>query len=230
MNGCLEKIQVSQKLIQSFLKNFLDNSNVYDMYHFGIWFRSLSSQIYPVFQLKTTFDKLKINPPLIKEITSNSVIYKLGLKRKDWEDFVKWKIKLPIWLSYFSFPDNPFIGKWLYQCFRYRMSSTLNSIFSSIFTQISSLHRIRIVDEMSTVTNWTSRFNSQSLMDKISEVLDFSHENSNRLNPENHIFLIKRRVAKQSILRGYICRIDSLILNFTTNRLIGSELVKHFSS
>jgi hypothetical protein len=229
MNGCLDKIQVSQKLVQSFLSSFLDNQNAYDMYHIGIWFRTLSYHLSTSSAVKGNHHRVNIKPSVVKALTANSIRYKLALRTKDWEDFVVWKLRLPTWTSYFSSNYNGLLTKWLYNCFRNRIPSALNSIFPSIFSALARLHRIRIIDEMSTVPNWSKRFNTQTLIDKICDVLDFSHENSNRLKPENHVFLIKRRVPNRSIIRGYTCRIDSMVLNFTTNRLMGEELVKQFN-
>jgi hypothetical protein len=228
MNACLDKIQVSQKLVQSFISSFLDNQNAYDMYHIGILLRTLSYHVSPSSVKRGNYTRVNIKPELVKTLNTNSIRYKLALKTKDWQDFVIWQLRLPTWTSYFSSNDKGILTKWLYNCFRNRIHSAFNSILPSIFSSIARLHRIRIIDEMATVPNWSARFNAQTLIEKICNVLDFSDENANYLNPEDHIFLIKRRIPDRSIVRGYTCRIDTMVLNFTTNRLMGSELVNQF--
>lgn len=40
--------------------------------------------------------------------------------------------------------------------------------------------------------------------------------------------LIKKQVTSKNIVRGYTCRVDSVVFNFTTNRLLGSQLIENF--
>nr|YP_009551087.1 putative ATP synthase CF1 subunit delta [Pseudellipsoidion edaphicum]QAA12021.1 putative ATP synthase CF1 subunit delta [Pseudellipsoidion edaphicum] len=229
--GCLDKIQLSQNLIQNFVKAFLSVPNSYDMYHTGLLLRTLAystEQTFPKVQNVPKQSRTNLNSNLTKYSLKNSIRYKLALKRKDSEDFLVWKLLLPSWKTSFTTDLGPVLGKWLYDNFKNRMVLALSSIIPSIFDRICRIHRIRIIDEICTVNDWTSRFNSIKLMDKLSDVLDFTDENPVYLNPNDHAFLIRKQTTSRSIIRGYKCRVDSVVFNFTTNRLLGGELVKHF--
>ena len=229
--GCLDKIQLSQNLIQNFVKAFLSVPNSYDMYHTGLLLRTLASsteQTFPKVQTVPKQSRINLNSNLLKHSFKNSIRYKLALRRKDSEDFLVWKLLLPSWKMSFTNDLGPVLGKWFYDNFKNRMVLALSSIIPSIFDRICRMHRIRVVDEICTVNDWTSRFNSNKLMDKLSDVLDFTDENPAYLNPNDHAFLIRKQITSKYIVRGYKCRVDSVVFNFTTNRLVGGELVKHF--
>lgn len=229
--GCLDKVQLSQNLIQNFVKAFLAAPNAYDMYHIGVWFRTLSyhtAQTFPSSESIPKQAKTNLNANLIRKSFTNNIRYKVAARRKDAEDFVIWRLLLPAWKSSFNHEFELLFGKWFYEGFRNRIVSSLVSIFPSIFDRLCRLHRLRIVDEICTVKDWTSRFNSEKLLDKLSDVLDFTDENPERLNPADHAFLIKKQLTSKNIVRGYTCRVDSVVFNFTTNRLMGSQLIENF--
>jgi hypothetical protein len=229
--GCLDKVQLSQNLIQNFVKAFLASPNAYDMYHIGVWFKTLSyhtAQTFPSTESIPKQSKTNLNASLIRKSFKNNIRYKIAARRKDSEDFVVSKLLLPAWKSSFNHQFELLFGKWFYESFRNRIVSSLGSIFPAVFDRLCRLHRLRIVDEICTVKDWTSRFNSNKLLDKLSEVLDFTDENPERLNSSDHAFLIKKQVTSKNIVRGYTCRVDSVVFNFTTNRLMGSQLVENF--
>jgi hypothetical protein len=229
--GCLDKIQLSQNLIQNFVKAFLCVPNSYDMYHTGLILRTLAystEQTFPKVQSVPKQSRTNLNSSVLKQSFNNNIRYKLALKRKDAEDFLVWRLLLPSWKSSFANDFGPVLGNWFYENFRNRMVLALSSIIPTIFDRICRMHRLRIVDEICTVGDWTARFNSNKLMEKLSDVLDFTDENPAYLNPSDHAFLIRKQITSKYIVRGYKCRVDSVVFNFTTNRLIGGELVKNF--
>ena len=229
--GCVDKIQLSQNLIQNFVKAFLAVPNAYDMYHIGVWFRTLSyhtAQTYPTKKSIPKQARCGLNNSLLRQSFKNQIRYKISARRKDGEDFVISRLLLPTWKSSFSSDFSLVLGNWFYENFRNRTIASLSSILPSVFDRLCRMHRIRIVDEICTVGDWTSRFNSNKLMDKLSDVLDFTDENLARLNPSEHAFLIKKQVTSKNIVRGYTCRVDSVVFNFTTNRLLGSQLIENF--
>jgi uncharacterized protein YutD len=229
--GCVDKIQLSQQLIQKFVKGFLAVPNAYDMYQIGAWFRTLAyetAQTFPKTKSIPKQAKSGLKASLIKYSFKNNLQYKISSRRKDAQDFVIWRLLLPTWKSSFSNKFDRTLGEWFYENFKYRVVSSLESLLPSVFDKICRMHRIRIVDEICTVQDWKSRFNTTKLMEKLSDVLDFTDENPMRLNPTDHTFLIKKQVLSKNIIRGYTCRVDSVIFNFTTNRLLGSELLEHF--
>lgn len=230
--GCVDKIQLSQQLIQKFVKGFLAVPNAYDMYHIGVWFRTLSYQTAQTFPKSRSIPKQArsgLKNSLLKHSFKNNIQYKISSRRKDAQDFVIWRLLMPTWKSSFTNDLDYALGEWFYDNFKYRVLSSLESLLPAIFDKIARMHRIRIVDEICTVPDWRSRFNSSKLMEKLSDVLDFTDENPLRLNPADHTFLIKKQVTSRSIIRGYTCRVDSVVFNFTTNRLLGSQLLEHFS-
>lgn len=229
--GCLDKIQLSQNLIQNFVKAFLSVPNSYDMYHTGLLLRTLAystEQTFPKEQSVPKQSRSNLNANLLKQSFTKNIRYKLALRRKDSEDFLVWKLLLPSWKTSFANDFGPVLGNWVYENFKNRMVLALSSMIPTIFDRICRMHRIRIVDEICSVTDWTSRFNGNKLMDKLSDVLDFTDENPANLNPEDHAFLIRKQITSKYIVRGYKCRVDSVVFNFTTNRLIGGELIKNF--
>nr|YP_010478547.1 putative ATP synthase CF1 subunit delta [Chlorobotrys sp.]UVI60852.1 putative ATP synthase CF1 subunit delta [Chlorobotrys sp.] len=229
--GCVDKIQLSQKLIQNFVRAFLVVPNAYDMYHIGVWFRTLSYSTAQTFPKTLSLPKQArsgLPDTLIRQSCNNNIRYKLSARRKDGEDFVTTILLLPTWKSSFTTEFGLVFENWFYDNFKNRVISSLPSLLPGVFDQICRMHRIRIIDEMCTVDDWTSRFNSRKLMDKLSDVLDFTDDNPEKLNPSDHAFLIKRQSVSKSIIRGYVCRLDSVIFNFTTNRLVHSQLIEHF--
>nr|YP_010478967.1 putative ATP synthase CF1 subunit delta [Lietzensia polymorpha]UVI61272.1 putative ATP synthase CF1 subunit delta [Lietzensia polymorpha] len=229
--GCVDKIQLSQKLIQNFVRAFLVVPNAYDMYQIGVWFKTLSyytAQTFPNTPSLPKQARSGLTNSLLRQSFKNHIRYKLSARRKDAEDFVTSRLLLPSWKSSFNTEFGPALGNWFYENFRNRVVSSLPSLLPSVFDRLCRMHRIRIVDEICTVEDWTSRFNSNKLMDKLSDVLDFTDENPEKLNPSDHAFLIKKQVTSKNIIRGYTCRLDSVIFNFTTNRLLGSQLLEHF--
>lgn len=229
--GCLDKVQLSQNLIQNFVKAFQAVPNAYDMYHIGVWFRTLSyytAQTFPSNESIPKQARTNLNSSLVRQSFKNNIRYKIAARRKDSEDFVIGKLLLPAWKSSFNHDFDLMFGKWFYESFRNRIVSSLVSVFPSVFDRICRLHRLRIVDEICTVNDWTSSFNGDKLLDKLSDVLDFTDENPERLNPSDHAFLIKKQVTSKNIIRGYTCRVDSVVFNFTTNRLLGSQLIENF--
>nr|YP_010478829.1 putative ATP synthase CF1 subunit delta [Neustupella aerophytica]UVI61134.1 putative ATP synthase CF1 subunit delta [Neustupella aerophytica] len=229
--GCVDKIQFSQKLIQNFVRSFLIVPDAYDMYSLGVWIKTLSyytAQTFPNTPSLPKQARSGLTDSLLRQYFKNHIRYKLSARRKDSEDFVTYSLLLPAWRSAFNVEVDNLIGKWIYDNFRYRMISSLPSLLAPIFDKLCRMHRIRIVDEICTVDDWASRFNSSKLMDKLSDVLDFSDENPEKLNPSDHALLIKKQVISKNIIRGYTCRLDSVIFNFTTNRLLGSQLLEHF--
>lgn len=230
--GCVDKIQLNQKLIQNFVKGFLAVPNAYDMYQIGVWFRTLSYEIAQAFPKTKSIPRQArsgLSSSLLKHSFRNHLQYKISSRRKDAQDFITWRLLLPTWKFSFSNDFNSILGEWLYENFKYRVVSSLDSLLPSIFDKICRMHRIRIVDEICTVSDWKSRFNSTKLMEKLSDVLDFTDENPAKLNPAEHTFLIKKQNISKNIVRGYTCRVDSVVFNFTTNRLLGSELLKNFA-
>lgn len=229
--GCIDKIQLTQNLIQKFVKVFLAEPKSYDMYQIGIWFRTLSYQIKQAFLDKESLPKqarFGLTTKFLRHSYKNQIQYKISTGRKDSRDFVIWYLILPAWKSAFTANLSMSLGKWFYNIFRNRVSLSLESILPSVFDRLCRMHRIRIIDEICTVEDWTTRFNSAKLMEKLSDVLDFTDENPARLNPSDHCFLIKKQVTSKNIIRGYTCRVDSVIFNFTTNRLLGRQLLEHF--
>lgn len=229
--GCLDKIQLSQNLIQNFVKAFVSVPNSYDMYHTGLLLRTLASSTEQTFPKQQTIPKqgrTNLNTSLMKQSFESNIRYKLALRRKDAEDYLVWRLLLPSWKSSFSNEMDLVLGAWFYENFRTRMVLALSSLIPTIFERICRMHRLRIVDEICSVNDWTARFNSQKLMDKLSEVLDFSDDIPSRQNTDDHAFLIRKQITSKYIVRGYKCRVDSVVFNFTTNRLIGGELIKHF--
>lgn len=230
--GCVDKIQLSQKLIQNFVRAFLVVPNAYDMYHIGVWFRTLSyytAQTFPSTSSLPKQGRTGLTNSLLRQSFKNHIRYKLSARRKDAEDFILSRLLLPTWKSSFNSEFGLVIGNWFYENFRNRVVSSLTSILPAVFDRLCRMHRIRIVDEICTVEDWTTRFNGEKLMDKLSDVLDFTDENPAKLNPSDHAFLIKKQVTSKNIIRGYTCRLDSVVFNFTTNRLLGSQLLEHFS-
>lgn len=230
--GCVDKIQLTQKLIQNFVRAFLVVPNAYDMYHIGVWFRTLSyytAQTFPSVASIPKQARSGLNNNLLKQSFKNNIRYKVSTRRKDGEDFIIWRLLLPTWKSSFNNEFGIVLGKWFFENFRNRIVSSLSSILPSLFDKLCRMHRIRIIDEICTIDDWKSRFNGTKLMDKLSDVLDFTDENPNKLNPSDHAFLIKKQVISKNIIRGYTCRVDSVVFNFTTNRLLSSELIQHFN-
>nr|YP_009551212.1 putative ATP synthase CF1 subunit delta [Vischeria sp. ACOI 3415]QAA12141.1 putative ATP synthase CF1 subunit delta [Vischeria sp. ACOI 3415] len=229
--GCVDKIQLSQKLIQNFIRALLVVPNSYDMYYVAVWFKTLSyytGQTFPTRRLLPNQAKSGLTNDFLRYF-KNHIRYKLSARRKDSEDFITSTLLTPTWKYSFhnESADMP-IGKWFYEIFRTRMVSSLPALIPSIFDKICRMHRIRIIDEICTVEDWTSRFNRAKLMDKLSDVLDFSDENPEKLNPSDYTLLIKKQLTSKNIIRGYTCRLDSVVFNFTTNRLLGSQLIEHF--
>ena len=95
--GCLEKIQLNQVLIQKFMKSFLSASNAYDMYHVGVWFRTLSyhsAQIFPTSEGIPKQARTKLTKKFIRQFFKKTIRYKTAARRKDGEDYILWKLEV----------------------------------------------------------------------------------------------------------------------------------------
>ena len=103
--GCLDKVQLSQNLIQNFVKAFQAVPNAYDMYNIWVWFKTLSyhtAQTFPSTEGIPKQARTNLSSSLVRQSFKNNIRYKIAARRKDSEDFVTWKVLLPAWKSSFN--------------------------------------------------------------------------------------------------------------------------------
>jgi hypothetical protein len=230
MNRCINKIETSQNIIDSFFKNFLKNENVYDPYQVSVWLRFLDSflnQVSKTAVLTKTTEFITI-APFLKEFKQEYSSGKSKTLRKDISEFLIWRFGLPFWKSYFINKSNvETFEEWFYQTFKVGLSRSLTSVTSSIFIGLSKMHGIQVIEKLSVDNEADKSVTPESLKQKIIEIVDFNQDILAGVKVKEPSVLVKKQIVDPYIIKGYTCQLDAVVFNFTTNRLIGNELSKN---
>lgn len=230
MNRCINKIETSQNIIDSFFKNFLKSENVYDPYQIGVWLRFLDSFLNEVSKANvlSKATEFKTIAPFLKEFKQEYNSGNSKTIRKDISDFIIWKFGLPFWKSYFINKSNvEAFEEWFFTTFKSGLARSLTPVTSSIFIGLSKMHGIQVIEKLSIDSEADISKTPESLKQKISEMVDFNQDILAGVKVKEPSVLVKKQVINKYIIKGYTCQLDAVVFNFTTNRLIGNELSKN---
>lgn len=231
MNRCINKIDTSQTVIDSFFKSFLKNDNAYDPYQVSVWLRILDSFLNQVYKTSAVISKkidVNLVLPFLKEFKMVYASGKSTTLRKDISEFLVWKFCLPFWKSYFVNQSNvTTFGDWFYTAFKSGLSRCLKSLVSPIFIGLSKMHGTQIVEKITIDADATTIVDVKAVSTKIGEIIDFNQNIISGVTVNNPAVLIKHKVRDKHVIKGYTCQIDSVVFNFTTNRLMKDQLSKH---
>ena len=230
MNRCINKIETSQDIIDSFLKNFLKNENAYDPYQVGALLRTLDSFLNQIAKTSAVLSKTEFNKisPFLKDFKMEYTSGKSTSLRKDVTEFLTWKFCLPFWKDYVICDSNiETFGDCYYTTFKKGLYRCLNTLISPIFNGLAKMHGIQIIEKLTVDLEANTSVTPKSLTDKISQIIDFNQDIIAGITVEEPAVLVKRQVKDEYIIKGYTCQIDAITFNFTTNRLIGDQLSKH---
>lgn len=199
MKENVENLQFSDQCSYALIESFNSIDKSFDPYHIALVIKSFKN-LRHFFETKALTEK---NENILKSKENSSLIQRINIY-KNIDQILGAKIPTPL----ISCIANLYLNKKL---------DSLEQIQKRYYSLSNKVNKIQIVDEVLTSSNWNET-NRELFKEKLTNLLD---------NNNFKEVIIKKKTVQNDLLGGMVIKINSQVIDCSTNNLIRIQLRNH---